>query len=298
MTTTNGFIAIVIVSLMSTEISGEFGFRVCDNLNGDGIAVGRFTIDYQVNNNRYSCVIDGMHEYGKAYTCESNRRLGRCQGSMDFMQISIDHPDDALAYCAIIFDGYEIAVASDDAGQYKRRYNIGGENVPEIYSIDNRPSGYSHAGRVAPACSPLPITGFGFRVCDLPFYSVSGGEFTIDYQVGLNRYSCVIDEARDHNGVYTCESTTAHDSCLNGEFIQISNDGNDALVYCSLIFDGKEIDLPDGWKNMVGDDSKTYKRRYKMKNGQMVSEVTKPKGYNTLNRVKPECCKSIECYQP
>merc|ERR1711972_376085 len=303
-TSTWGFIAIVITSLMSTEISeAGFGFRVCESSFGHSISVGRFTIDYQVNNNRYSCVIDGAREYGKAYTCESNRQLGRCQGSMDFMQISNDNPGDALAYCAIIFDGEEIAVArewkvGDGAGQFKRRYNMNPwRNVPEIYSIDNRPSGFSHTGRVAPACSPLPITGFGFRVCGDPRWghTISGGKFTIDYQVGTKRYSCVIDGADHYNGVYTCASVRETDSCLNGEFIQISNDGNDDLAYCSLIFDGQKFELPDGWK--VGDDAGTYKRRYNMKNGRIVSEDTKPKGYNTQNRVEPECCKTVDCFE-
>lgn len=303
MITTNGFIAIFIALLMSTEISGEFGFRVCDSRLGNSISVGRFTIDYQVNNKRYSCVIDGARSYGKAYTCESNRQLGQCRGSMDFMQISNDNQGDALAYCAIIFDGYEIPVqrewkVGDATGHWKRRYNMNRlRNVPEIDSVDHRPSGYSHTGRVAPACSPLPLTGFGFRVCDDPSkHTISTGKFTIDYQVGRNRYSCVIDGADHWNGVYTCESSRPHHSCLDGEFIQISNDGNDDLAFCSLIFDGRKFELPDGWK--VGDDAGTYKRRYNMKDGRIVWEDTRPKGYNVPNRVEPDCCQHMDaCFQ-
>merc|ERR1712173_31558 len=69
------------------------------------------------------------------------------------------------------------------------------------------------------------------------------GNFAIDYQIGFDRYECLIDGAPKHDTVYTCESVP-YDRCFGGDFFQISNDGNDDMSFAPLFSMAKRLNLP------------------------------------------------------
>jgi len=187
----------------------------------------------------------------------------------------------------------------DDAETYKRRYYI---DNGRIEKQELHPKGHDSTERVAPKCDPLPIKGFGFRVCDHKYGDsvAPKAKITVDYQVGINRYSCVIDGVHDYNGVYTCKSKTPKDSCLNGDFLQLNTDSNDDLGYCSIIFDGKEIEVDSARHDrlQLGNDAGTYKRRYDMEYGKIVGKSAHVDGFTKPDRVVPECCQYVDCYEP
>merc|ERR1712173_360650 len=117
----------------------------------------------------------------------------------------------------------------------------------------------------------ISASTFGFRTCSEKIGSRHGvskdGNFAIDYQIGFDRYECLIDGAPKHDTVYTCESVP-YDRCFGGDFFQISNDGNDDMSFCSIIFDGKEIELASQLgRQQIGNNFEThnqgtFKRRY------------------------------------
>jgi len=92
----------------------------------------------------------------------------------------------------------------------------------------------------------------------------------IFYQMGTNRYSCTIDQAPAFNTVYACKTESADALCIDNDFIQISNTGDDGLAICAIVFDGKAIPINNHWFKR---DGGVYKRRYDVNNGVAIMSV-------------------------
>merc|ERR1711971_141660 len=145
---------------------------------------------------------------------------------------------------------------------------------------------------------------FGFRTCTElvhPIYGVSrSGNFAIDYQIGFQRFTCTIEGAPEFDTVYTRESPVPYDICFGGSFFQISNDGNDDMSFCSIIFDGEEIELG---RQQIGNGKKphvreTFKRRYELDADANIIAQPRPVGDKNSERSLPLCCQFIDCYEP
>merc|ERR1711972_487308 len=154
--------------------------------------------------------------------------------------------------------------------------------------------------------SGLPIEGFGFKVCskETDIYAATDADFTIDYQVGIQRYSCdIINQPKAANVLYTCKSAIPIGECYEEEddFVQISMKGTNDVCVDAIIYDGKMLPTEP---IRLGDDvhaspffvdhpfaiymQEVFKRRYNVRNGKVL-RMSLPTGYESLELIAPQC---------
>ena len=153
--------------------------------------------------------------------------------------------------------------------------------------------------------SDPPVEGFGFKVCskEVDPNANADEDFTIIYQVGMERYSCdIIDPTQGYDDLYTCKSAVPIGNCFErNDFVQINMVSTETKVddVCidAIIYDGEVMPvLP----RRIGDDvhhgnspdtsegiEEVYKRRYDLENG--VASHSLPSGYGSLELVAPDC---------
>ena len=146
--------------------AASFGFRTCTRDVDDlGPTEELLVLDYQWNEDRYTCEISSALLYDEVFSCDtaSIAPTGPCDGD-NFLQINKVGTDD-VCIAAIIVDGQEIAVQAQRLGNtvnagtspdqsegiaevYKRRYTV--SNGAAVMTL---PSGYESTALVAIECT-------------------------------------------------------------------------------------------------------------------------------------------------
>ena len=158
----------VTMTLVVAANAASFGFRTCTQaVDGETPTSEALTLDYQWNEDRYSCEISSAPSFDEVYSCNTTSiaPTGPCVGD-NFIQINKVGTDD-VCIAAIIADGQEIAVKAQRLGDevnsrltlspdqsegiaevYKRRYTV--SNGAAVMTL---PSGYESTALVAIECT-------------------------------------------------------------------------------------------------------------------------------------------------